>query len=295
VVTGGAGAGGAGTGGVATGGVGAGGAVTGGAATGGTGTGGVGAGGAGSGGAATGGAGTGGAASGGAGAGGTGTGGQASGGTGGQSTTTKVVCPSAPTCSEPMISGTSVGVAPDGCIHDFCCVSVALETASARMLLVGGKLTAAVPTSLDYQGMQPLSYYVYASSHQPEQSKTTDCESLTVDGPSQLFCPVSPVSPPACGDTVQLLIDHKWGTIGCYASSGTYPTLTVALSAPVECLSCPATPPARGATEANLPVGTECLYLDGTMGCRVVRPSSYEPELIWECAPRAGADAGSRG
>jgi hypothetical protein len=192
-----------------------------------------------------------------------------------------------------MIKGSSNGIGPDGCVLGFCCVSVTLGTGSARMLLVNGQLTAAIPTNLEYQGMQPLEYYVYASSQQPDQAETTACESLTVNGPSKLFCPAGPGSPPVCGETVQLRIDYQWGTIGCYASTGPYPSLAATVSAKVECLSCPARQPTNGATEATLPVGTECLYGNGATGCRVVRPSSYEPQLIWQCAPRAGADAGT--
>ncbi len=299
--TGGKGTGGKGTGGIigaggaASGGIGTGGSATGGSAgtSGGTGLGGSETGGAATGGAGAGGAGTGGAATGGAGAGGAGTGGQASGGMGGQSTTTKVICPVGPVCDAPMINGTSVGIGPDGCISDFCCVLATLGTGSARMLLVSGQLTLAIPTSLEYEGMQPLSYYVYASSRKPDQAQATKCENLTVNGPSKLFCPASPDSQPACGETVQLQVDYQWGTIGCYAHTDYSSFLTATVSAPVECLFCPGTPPASGASEASLPVGTECLYNNGATGCRVVRPSSYAGELIWECAPRAGADAGS--
>ncbi|MBN1606983.1 MAG: hypothetical protein JW940_10145, partial [Polyangiaceae bacterium] len=319
----GAGSGGTASGGSATGGTGG----TGGAATGGTGAGGTGAGAragaTGTGGAASGGLGGGPIATGGsagtlaagaAGIGGTATGGTstasggtatggtstasggtatggastASGGTGGKSV---VDCPDGPTCDEPMIRGSSNGIGPDGCILGYCCVSVTLDTGSARMLLVNEQLTAAIPTDMEYEGLEPIAYSIYADSHQPNQTQTQDCESLTVDGPSKLFCPASPASPPACGEIVELELDYEWGTMGCYAHTDYAQSLTTVLSAAVECLSCPATRPAEGATEANLPTGTECLYSNGTVGCRVVRPSSPAPELIWNCAPRA--DAGS--
>ena len=159
--------------------------------------------------------------------------------------------------------------------------AVTLETGSARMLLVNGQLTAAIPTDMAYEGLEPIAYSIYASSHPPNQTQTEACESVTVEGPSKLFCPASSGSQPACGEIVQLEVDYSWGTMGCYADSD---DLTAALSAEVECLSCPATQPADGATEPNLPTGTECLYSNGTLGCRVVRPNSPAPELIWECA-----------
>jgi hypothetical protein len=293
VGAGGAASGGIGTGGIATGGS-AGTTATGGTGLGGTGTGGAATGGAGAAGAGAAGAGAGGAATGGAGAGGSGTGGQASGGTGGQSATTKVICPDEPVCDTPMINGSSNGTGPDGCILGFCCVSVTLGIGSARMLLVNGQLTTAIPTNLEYEGMQPLAYGIYASSRKPDQAQATDCETLSmIKGPSKLFCPASPDSQPACGETVQLQVDYQWGTIGCYAHTDYSSFLTATVSAEVECLSCPATQPANGATEASLPVGTECLYNNGATGCRVVRPSSDAPQVIWQCAPRAGADAGS--
>ena len=187
-----------------------------------------------------------------------------------------------------MVRGSSNGIGPDGCILGYCCVSVTLETGSARMLLVNEQLTAAIPTDMAYEGLEPISYEIHASSHQPNQTRTEDCESFMLTGPSKLFCPATPASPPACGEIVELELDYDWMTVGCYANTGHTQSLTAALSAEVECLSCPANQPANGATEANLPTGTECLYSDGATGCRVVRSDSSAPGLIWNCAPRAG-------
>jgi hypothetical protein len=295
--TGGAATGGAATGGAATGGKGAGGAIgTGGVASGGSGIGGMAAGGSAgtvaTGGTGSGGTGTGGVGTGGVGGGGAGTGGQASGGTGGQDTT-KVTCPVAPECAPPMIHGTSTFIGPDGCISDFCCVSLALETGSARGLLVNGQLTLAIPTRLEYQGMQPLGYEIRATSRMPDEAQTTNCEVPSIiEGPSKLFCPANPGRQPACGETIQLQVDYQWGSIGCYAHTDYSSYLTATVSAEVECLACPARQPATGTAEATLPVGTECLYSNGTTGCQVVRSGSPESEVIWKCAPRAGADAG---
>ncbi|MBN2573059.1 MAG: hypothetical protein JXP73_00710, partial [Deltaproteobacteria bacterium] len=185
---------------------------------------------------------------------------------------------------------------PDGCIMGFCCVSVTLGTGSARMLLVNGQLTLAIPTNLEYEGMQPLSYEILASARMADQAQTTDCETrLITEGAATLFCPADPGRQPACGETVQIQVDYRWGSIGCYAHSDYSSYLTATVSAQVECLACPARQPANGATEATLPVGTECLYGNGATGCQVVRPSSQESELVWQCASRTGADAGAGG
>ena len=143
--------------------------------------------------------------------------------------------------------------------------------------------------------MQPLAYEIVARSQKPGETQTMDCESLMVNGPSKLFCPASSGTQPACGQTVELQVDYQWGTIGCYAHTDHSSFLTATVSAQMECLSCPATQPANGATEASLPPGTECLYGNGATGCRVVRPSLEAPEPVWNCAPRVGADAGAKG